>query len=72
MTTKNTTIRRFAFSAFAVAAMGVLGVVASGDSQRTGVEPAPVAGEGESVQTANLLVPRRTRLVIRFERTAVC
>jgi hypothetical protein len=25
-----------------------------------------------SIQTANLLVPKRTRLVIKFERTAVC
>lgn len=72
MTTKNTTIRRFAFSAFAVAAMGALGVFTTGDSERTGVEPTPGVHEGETVQTANLLVPRRTRLVIRFERTAIC
>lgn len=72
MSTKNTTTRRVALSAFAVLAMGVLGVVATSDSERGVVQITPGAAEGESVQTANLLVPRRTRLVIRFERTAIC
>ncbi len=44
------------------AASGVASVNASTDAQ---------AGPA-AVQTAGLLVPRRTRLVIKFERTAVC
>lgn len=71
MSTKTTTIRRAAFFAVAIASLGVIGAYASGDA-KTSPEVAPAMNEGSSVQSANLLVPRRTRLVIRFERTAIC
>lgn len=39
-------------------------------SDAAGVRPSINAHDG--VKTANLLVPKRTRLVIKYERTAVC
>jgi hypothetical protein len=39
----------------------------SSANANSGAQAGPAA-----VQTAGLLVPRRTRLVIKFERTAVC
>lgn len=70
-------IVRTAAYAAALATLGwaTAAVAGGGSGGAGGVAPEAKVESREaalSTQTASLLVPKRTRLVIKFERTAVC
>jgi len=67
----STMIARTAAYAVALVMLGWATQAASENADK-GAVGATHAREAAPVQTANLLVPKRTRIVIKFERTAVC
>lgn len=61
-------------TAAACLTLGFVGLLGSSSNAQSIESPAVVGVESAAPaqQVAGLLVPKRTRLVIRFERTAVC